>query len=180
MKALDESVFWQVVAESRSAHVFEVDGSLDRQAAALSAALERLTPDHIAGFRDCFRDRLIEAFRWDLWGVAYLLGGGCSDDGFADFRNWLVSMGREVFDRALGQPDSLADFAGDKRIEDFFFEGLQAVPLEAYQRVAGRPIPEPSRAYPASPAGVAWRDSSELQSLLPRVWAFTAQRRRNR
>ena len=35
---------------------------------------------------------------------------GCSDDGFMDFRAWLVGQGKEVYLSALKDPDTLADF----------------------------------------------------------------------
>ena len=34
---------------------------------------------------------------------------GCSDDGFIDFRAWLIAQGREVYLAALADPDSLTD-----------------------------------------------------------------------
>jgi len=40
-----------------------------------------------------FRRYLNKAYTWDLWGAAYLINGGCSDDGFEYFRRWLVSRG---------------------------------------------------------------------------------------
>ncbi|EKC76209.1 hypothetical protein LEA_04821 [human gut metagenome] len=34
---------------------------------------------------------------------------GCSDDGFIDFRAWLIAQGKEVYMNALRDPDTLAD-----------------------------------------------------------------------
>jgi hypothetical protein len=39
--------------------------------------------------------------------VPALINGGMSDDGFTDFRYWLISRGRDVYERALADPDSL-------------------------------------------------------------------------
>lgn len=44
-----------------------------------------------------------------LWAAAYVINGGCSDDGFDCFRGWLIAQGREVFGRAAARPDALAD-----------------------------------------------------------------------
>ena len=54
---------------------------------------------------------LAEAYHWDLWGAAYLINGGCSDDGFEYFRRWLVLQGRDVFQAAVSNPDTLAEVA---------------------------------------------------------------------
>jgi len=55
--------------------------------------------------------RARQAYRWDLWGAAYIIGGGCSDDGFIDFQYGLIAKGREIYESALANPDSLADLA---------------------------------------------------------------------
>ena len=81
----------------------------DAQMEALRTALVALTPDEIISFEVAFRDRLNAAYRWDLWGAAHVVHGGCSDDGFEYFRRWLVTRGRKVYEAALADPDSLAD-----------------------------------------------------------------------
>ena len=63
------------------------------------------------------------AYCWSLWGAAYVINGGCSDDPFVDFRASLISRGRQVFERALSDPDSLADEDFDG--SDWFNEGYQ-------------------------------------------------------
>lgn len=45
------------------------------------------------------------AYRTDIWALAYLLRGGCSDDSFDAFRGWLISQGRQVFEARLAEPD---------------------------------------------------------------------------
>ncbi len=55
-------------------------------------------------------ERLLhEAYREELWGAAYLINWGCSDDGFHDFCLGLIERGRRVFEGAVADPDSLAD-----------------------------------------------------------------------
>jgi hypothetical protein len=36
------------------------------------------------------------------------MNGGCSDDGFEYFRAWLLAQGRDTFEKALEDPDTLA------------------------------------------------------------------------
>jgi hypothetical protein len=38
-----------------------------------------------------------------------MINGGCSNDGFEDFRGWLIVQGHEVFERMIADPDTLAD-----------------------------------------------------------------------
>ena len=99
--------FWQIIeraataADDRDAHV-----------EALRAALRELSLDEIIAFEVAFRRYLNAAYTWDLWGAAYVVHGGCSDDGFEYFRRWLVTRGRTVYEAALADPDSLAPLDG--------------------------------------------------------------------
>jgi Protein of unknown function (DUF4240) len=58
----------------------------------------------------------------NLWGTAFLMNGGASDDGFDYFRGWLISQGRKVFEAALENPDSLSDVIDKDAEADFEFE----------------------------------------------------------
>ncbi len=113
-----------------------------------------------------------QPIRWDLWGAAYLIAGGCSDDGFADFRSWLISMGRRVFEDAVSHAESLIDVVDAPGIEDVFFEEFQYVPAQAYEELTGQEIPAAPRQPPVEPAGEKWsEDDGNLERRLPRFWA---------
>lgn len=60
---------------------------------------------------------------------------GCSDDGFIDFRAWLVGQGREVYLAALKDPDSLANAPS---YQDFRFGDLPYMGDHAYEELTGR------------------------------------------
>ena len=45
----------------------------------------------------------------DVWAAAYLIGGGCSDDSFIDFRARLISQGRGWYQKAADSPGNLAE-----------------------------------------------------------------------
>lgn len=97
---MDYELFWQLVDSTRQ----EPD-----QGDALAALLQQHTPDEIIRFRLLFDDVIQSAATVDLWGAAYTINGGCSDDGFFYFREALIGLGRDVFEAAVQDPDSLAD-----------------------------------------------------------------------
>src|SRR5262249_55362431 len=99
---MDLKRFWDLVNRS-------LRPTTEEQPGALQEELEKLPPDDILAFALRHDDREHAAYKTDLWGAAYLIQGGCSDDCFIDFRRWLVGMGRRVYDVALADPDSLAD-----------------------------------------------------------------------
>src|SRR5262249_54204564 len=109
--------------------------------------------------------------RWDLWAAAYILQGGCSDDGFIDFRCWLISMGREVYDGAHADVESLASVAADDP-QYTSFEDFGRVAREVYEDRAGADMPAGTSPEPAEPAGERWEeDGDELRRRWPRLWA---------
>ena len=76
------------------------------------------------------------AYQYGLWTAASVIErGGCTDDGFMDFRQWLVGQGRGVYMAALKDPDSLAD-APDYR--EFQYDSLPVMGDYAYEELTGR------------------------------------------
>jgi hypothetical protein len=74
----------------------------------LTEALGQLSADEIVEWKQIFDRLTAQAYRTDLWAAAYLMNGGASDDGFYYFRCWLIGMGKEIFEAAMANPDSLA------------------------------------------------------------------------
>ncbi len=136
----------------------------------LAARLEALEPDAIAAFQQHFDEEHNRAYTWMLWGAAYLMEGGCSDDGFTDFRYGLISRGQKIFEAAVADPDSLAVLLGD---DDFLSnEEFGYVAGEVYEQKTGDSIPI-ERAGSAEPSGDDWDFDDEALSAkkLPKLWA---------
>jgi hypothetical protein len=165
---MTNDAFWKIVAQSKSAS----DGKMEAQIEAAQRELSQLPPEEIVEFQRIFDACVDQAYRWDLWGAAYILGGGCSDDAFTDFRSWLISMGRSVFESAMADPDSLADVEiGPDAEKDAFFEEFAYVASQVYEEVVGDEMPYPLRSQPSEPVGDPWEEESdELQVRFPRLW----------
>src|SRR6266576_2839596 len=104
---MNEDIFWQLIAESKQGG----GGDSDAQIAALQERLQSLPESEIVEFDGLLHGQLDRSYHRDLWAAAYLINGGCSDDGFDYFRAWLIAQGRDVFERALQDPESLAEVA---------------------------------------------------------------------
>ncbi|HEX4859885.1 MAG TPA: DUF4240 domain-containing protein [Rhizomicrobium sp.] len=122
---MTEEQFWDIVAQTLR---FKDDAA--KQAKALENVLGALPDDDIVGFDTLFVAQKHRAFRWDLWGAAFVIHGGASDDAFDYFRSWLIAQGKDAFEQALADPDSLADLIAPGRI----------MPLEneAFGQIAGK------------------------------------------
>ncbi|MFE9094385.1 DUF4240 domain-containing protein [Streptomyces sp. NPDC007264] len=168
---MDETEFWELVDASRRA----AGGDPDEQADQLVERLAQLDPDAILDFARHFEARYNRAYRWDLWGAAWVLLDGASDDAFDFFRCWLIGQGREVFEGALHDPDALAGLLEDFDEEiDGDGEELGYAADEAYEQLTGTVAPDlgvPPAA--AEPEGTPFdmEDESLLAERYPRLWA---------
>jgi len=137
-----------------------------------------------------------DAYTWDLWVVAWLCAGGlCSDDGFEYFRWWLISRGRQLYERAVSDPDSLVDTLATNRHPGF--EKFGDVLGKVYSERGFAEWPELNVTRPKEPMGGDWLrpelkdrtgskmlnrcvvfnemedpEFAELERRFPRTWQF--------
>lgn len=165
---MDAAGFWQVIEQARKG----TDGDLDAFLDQLEETLEKLSPADILAFDQAFFELRRQAYHWDVWAAADLIGGGCSEDSFEDFRNGLIALGQERFEKALEDPDSLAELVvsgeEDRLADTLFFREFSEIAAGVYETKAGRSLPVPSAADPEEPAGLEWREE-DLPSRLPRL-----------
>ena len=159
---MTEDKFWELIEQ----HV-DVDDGFEVDTSGLQEALEALPPEDIISFDTVFTKLYCASYAWPLWGAAYLVNGGCSDDGFDYFRGWLIAQGRAIFERAVQDPDSLADHSA----EDVECEGMLYVATRAYEAATGRDIPDRSYAYPDLGDGWDFDDQAEMKRRYPRLFA---------
>jgi hypothetical protein len=134
--------------------------------------LEKFEPAKIIEWNHIFDRLAARACTVDLWGAAYLINGGASDDGFYYFRCWLIGMGREVYEAAVANPDSLAAVVVpgiDAEAE------IYGAAHSAWMAVTGNPdtVPYPARKEQAELHGEDWNfnDDEEVRRRLPRLAA---------
>lgn len=158
---MDLEAFWTLI-ESITSH--------DNRAAAMIEALSARSADDIIAYQRHFDDLHAGAYHWDVWGAAYIIQGGCSDDGFTDFRYGLISRGRAKYESALANPDSLADWVTQD--DDLCDEEFGYAAMDAYARVADGDLSEHrTRSQPSDPVGDDWDfdDDDECAQRLPRI-----------
>ena len=86
---MDIGTFWEIIETARASAApgRPVHRCLARHLAAL-------TEQEILEYQERFDEVHGALYRWDVWAAAYLIGGGCSDDSFIDFRAGLIAPGR--------------------------------------------------------------------------------------
>jgi hypothetical protein len=114
----------------------------------------------------------------DLWAAAYLINGGCSEEGFDAFRGWLVAHGREAVARSVKSPDSLASVEVVKGAADTgaVFEAAEVLSIaaEAYRQATGEELPEEERPKTRPEVADLWDfdNEEEMQRRLPQLSAL--------
>ena len=102
----------------------------------LMEQLVDMGPEQAKKFDTIARVYMDAAYQYGLWTAASVMERyGCSDDGFIDFRAWLVGQGKAVYMAALKDPDSLADAPEYHSCQ---FDSLPHMGDYAYEELTGR------------------------------------------
>ncbi len=165
IRPLSEERFWELIDWSATR-----SGSRQRLAA-LRRELTALPPEEIIGFEQRLWLVLGAANRWDLWGAAATIDGGCSDDSFLHFRCWLVSRGQQVYNDALRDPDTLVKVA--RRGQEHTLEELLSVASAAWVHRTRRSADEFAQLTRGADRGARNRPAGKR-------WDFADQEQRRR
>ena len=144
----------------------------ERQSELLEERLSELPPQEIVRFEQVRRQMDEQLYTWDIWGAAYVIEDGCSDDCFRDFRAYLISLGPRAFAAALRNPDSLAPIVQDAETGDW--ENADDVAPDAYETATGDDFPADFSDLSGSPRGEPWDDESQ-EALVQRYPALAAR-----
>lgn len=144
------------------------DDPCEHAQATQKAPSQRSAAD-IVEFERHMAELLASSYTNNLWGAAYWINGGCSDDGFDYFRGWLITQGRTVFDNALADPDSLADVPALE--EDVECEDILYVARSAHESVTGNEIPSVPINLPSLGDDWDFDDDAEMKTRYPKLFA---------
>lgn len=163
---------WQLIDQARA----EADGAEPEEIAETAAELlaER-SAEEIRAAQQALSQLMAASYTRDLWGAAYLINGGASDDGFEYFRGWLLAQGRTTFEAALANPDSLAAHptvvAAAEDQEELECEDMLGIAWNAYQSSTGQQLPQDIEAATYPDLGPDWDfdDEDEVRQRLPQL-----------
>jgi hypothetical protein len=165
--------FWSMIEKIHCESGIDIDKRFEL----FETALEQLPLAEVQSFDAHFTACSHRAFAWGLWGAAYVIGGGCGDDGFWDFRSTLITCGRAIFERALKHPDSLADLPFELG-DSLQTEGFQNIAWKVADRLGGD-LADCSEPHPKEPSGKQWNDA-QLSELYPQLTKKYSNEREDR
>jgi hypothetical protein len=134
----------------------------------------------IAAAEQVLWDLMTASYRNPLWAAAYVINGGCSNDGFDYFRGWLITQGRDVFQRAVANPDTLAELpaivAAAEDGWEMECEGILNFAGNTYLAATGEKLPDDTFTIDYPKLDPAWDfdfdDPAEIEQRLPRLAAL--------
>jgi hypothetical protein len=133
---MEENEFWKLIDKSSAA----ANNNYQQQISSLKTLLLVLDPSDIEKFGNRFTALLAASYDYGLWGAAYVINGGCSDDCFHYFRVYLIGHGKEKFYQTIKNPETCASWI--KSEEEDNWEGLQYAIMDAYKQKTGKEIPK--------------------------------------
>jgi len=157
--------FWNLIEKT-----FETsNGNLSKQVEILTDLISHCSVDDIADYKTIMNDLMDNAYEAGLWDAAVIINCGCSEDGFDYFRAWLIAHGKEVYEKALADPEILVDLvAMDEWASD---ESFLYVAEYAYERKTGQDLPaDLYRKESPELRGTSWPEETR-KNRFPKLWA---------
>jgi len=178
LRDVDADTFWKLIADARASVADPSDS--EAVAAAATSLLAVRPPAEIVAAQQVLWDLLAHSYQHPLWAAAYLINGGCSDDGFDYFRGWLLTQGRDVYTAAVASPDSLASLpavveAAESGME-FECEAALSIAWDAHIKATGMRLPQDAFTIRYPDLDPDWDfefdDEAEMARRLPRLSAL--------
>jgi hypothetical protein len=164
--------FWEIIdrackSDSRSSDAWDDN---------LVAELVQLPADEILQWNHMFDRFVADACTINLMAACYVMNTGAGSDGFYYFRCWLVGMGKDVYERAIKDADSLVSVAQPYSSGIDAEAEIYAAAHTAWMQVTGNTdsAPYPARNETAVLIGDDWDfDNQDLmREHLPKLTAF--------
>lgn len=171
---MDSERFWLMIETARR----EAGGDDEAFLEHLYEALVELEPEEILDFRNALGTTLERANSHRLRAAAFVINAERSEDGFEQFRGWLVAQGREVFERALEEPESLAEHIPEDAEFEATMEELIDLPVYVYEEGTGQEVELPEvwrTGLLSEPEGEPLPDE-DLGRLFPKLWERSRKR----
>ena len=130
---MDRDIFWQMIEDARK----RSHGDLEAERLILIDELSKKSEAEIIEFYIIYETVLSETYHADLWNACTLINCGCHEDGFLNFRAWLIAQGKEIFYQAVNDPETLVAVVSQDNRHKVRFEVFSYVALDAYENKTG-------------------------------------------
>ncbi len=170
-KFMDEDQFWKIIQTVNENSQENSQGDYELQYEELAKQLHTLTPDDIILFANRFMFFRGQANTWELWGAIYIIQGGCDEDSFKIFREWVIGQGNDFYYKITKDPDTLAELETEFIETTAEFEGLSRIISKVFKEITNQDIPYTFQEN-LSIAGVKWdEEGDDLKNRFPKIYS---------
>lgn len=144
---MNHNMFWWLIDQIRDrASKRDVDDAEALRGGLVNVLSEHLTADELLKFDAIASELASRADTPAMVGAMFLIEGYVSDDSFMDFRDGLILLGKDVYEAAVDDPDSLAGHAlvrkasmatGADQSAEISLESINSGVCDAWVRVTG-------------------------------------------
>lgn len=125
---MNEQNFWACINQA-------LDG--DDFSSNLRKVLSNLSLDEIICFKNIFLKKLVDAYVFSLLAANFVISSYVSDDGFQNFRVWLVSKGELKFQQAVDDPEKIADWLCESELDEIEGNEILLIADDVYVELGG-------------------------------------------
>lgn len=131
---MDKDKFWEIIEKVRNQCKDDTEKMVD----VLGEELEKYPIEEVERFSSIFNTYHYIAYKEGLFSIGSMMNHYMmTDDGFIDFRYWLIAQGKEVYINAMKDPMALCT-AEIKPIGDWYkFETFGYVPMKIIEEKTG-------------------------------------------
>lgn len=125
--------FWELIEKT----LLSSGGDSGTQAEELQHLLVRLGKKEIVAFENILNERISALSRFDVLAANFMIQSYVSDDVFTDFRAWLVSQGKDRYEGALQNVESIAEWLDRAAVDDIDGSDFVTLAVTAYEEIGG-------------------------------------------
>lgn len=93
--------------------------------------------DEIISFKRILMEKLVQSCSFPLLAANFVISSYVSDDGFKEFRAWLISKGESKFLDAVRNPETIAKWLKKDDVDEIDGGALLIVADDAYEEAGG-------------------------------------------
>ena len=120
---MNEEKFWEIIK----------GGEIE----IIRSGLSCLNEGEILAFHHLLTKMISKACNFPLLAANFTIESYVSDDGFREFRAWLISQGEDRFYRAIKDPESITEWLDKDEIDEIDGEPMLWVAEEVYTDICG-------------------------------------------
>ncbi len=128
---MNETKFWEIIETA----AIRSDEDFDELISIIENDLLLLSKEEVIDFECILRKKIIEADHFNVMMAQRIIDGHVNDDIYLNFRCWLITLGKDIFENAIKDPDYLSDYVNTDTFPDF--EDLLYVAGNVFSKITG-------------------------------------------